>query len=139
MFINHIALFVAQLGDPLSRPACGADHISLCPDTPGVFSKITGRVGKVMDLEAHADDGNLSTHERRIGHFPEERLCDPSNKLDIIMGNKTLEHDFCCDDMFLDYIAAKILDEVDDYIVLVDPPLVRNRDKCHGFSPISAK
>ena len=84
------------------------------------------------------NDRDLGPHERRVRHLAEEGFCNRADQLDVVLRDKALEHDFRGDDVLLDDIPAKVLDEVDDDVVLVDPALVGDRYERHGFTPMRA-
>ena len=75
VLVDHVPLLVVQPGDPFPGSPGEADHVALGPDAADVLRDVAGRVGQVVDLEAHADTIAISVPDQRgIGHFAEERL-----------------------------------------------------------------
>ena len=63
------------------------------PDPAHILRDVAGRVGQVVDLEAHGNDRDLGSHEGGIGHLAEEGFGQGADQLDIVPGDKALEHD----------------------------------------------
>ena len=139
VLVDDVALLVVQAGDPLPGPRAIPIMLLLAPSQGRWSSAISqdgcGRwwISRLMLTTAISVPTSGESVTSPASGFPIARISSTSS-----FGTKHWSTTSCAIICFWTMSPPEILDEVDDLVVPVNPTPVRNRDKDHGASPMSA-